>query len=349
MAITPLWCAGMESRSLKEFTSTGNPSYVSISSVQAYTGTYSLLIKATRANENALYNFDAISQGQVGFFIRPQQGYVNNYYPDYMCLWEGDSDWLVITRVIALKGYYGASNVGLYVNGSLQASPVPYTASAWQHWAIDYKIDASAGWVKFYINGVLSIDYTGNTGTASPNGLQFGSTGASASYVADTYFDDMYLTSTVGESAATVPAVKRFIWGTPVADGTKAWTPSTGTDHYALVDETPYSETDYIEAGAANLVDTFTHSLGGIPLGYSINAIWPVSFVSKSEGGIPSTLKLHQTDGVDSEDAAEATLSAVATASVTARFATRPNGESWNLSSAENVEFGVKSSGSFAV
>jgi hypothetical protein len=46
-----------------------------------------------------------------------------------------------------------------------------------------------------------------------------------------------------------------YIYARPTSDITTQWTPSTGTDHYALIDETTANDSDYIYATAAGQTD----------------------------------------------------------------------------------------------
>jgi hypothetical protein len=62
----------------------------------------------------------------------------------------------------------------------------------------------------------------------------------------------------------------------PIADDTKEWTPSTGSDHYAMVNEAPPDgDTSYVEATANNQTDLYkiaTPPSGGSILGAQINS-----------------------------------------------------------------------------
>jgi hypothetical protein len=46
-----------------------------------------------------------------------------------------------------------------------------------------------------------------------------------------------------------------YTYARPTSDITTQWTPSTGTDHYALIDETTANDADYIYATAAGQTD----------------------------------------------------------------------------------------------
>jgi hypothetical protein len=50
------------------------------------------------------------------------------------------------------------------------------------------------------------------------------------------------------------PAVT-YTYARPASDITTQWTPSTGTDHFALIDETTANDADYIYATAAGQTD----------------------------------------------------------------------------------------------
>jgi hypothetical protein len=52
-----------------------------------------------------------------------------------------------------------------------------------------------------------------------------------------------------------LPQSVTYIYARPTSDITTQWTPSTGTDHYALIDETTANDADYIYATAAGQTD----------------------------------------------------------------------------------------------
>jgi hypothetical protein len=53
----------------------------------------------------------------------------------------------------------------------------------------------------------------------------------------------------------SAPSAITYTYARPTSDITTQWTPSTGTDHYALIDETTANDADYIYATAAGQTD----------------------------------------------------------------------------------------------
>jgi hypothetical protein len=53
----------------------------------------------------------------------------------------------------------------------------------------------------------------------------------------------------------SAPSAITFTYARPTSDITTQWTPSTGTDHFALIDETTANDADYIYATAAGQTD----------------------------------------------------------------------------------------------
>jgi hypothetical protein len=53
----------------------------------------------------------------------------------------------------------------------------------------------------------------------------------------------------------SAPVSVTYTYARPTSDITTQWTPSTGTDHYALIDETTANDADYIYATAAGQTD----------------------------------------------------------------------------------------------
>jgi hypothetical protein len=103
----------------------------------------------------------------------------------------------------------------------------------------------------------------------------------------------------------------------PTADGTfKQWTPSTGTSHFALVDETACNTTDYNSTNTAGNRDSYSIDISSIPAGSQITQIEIIPCASKNlNGGSASLLNVfYRFDGVNSADAGSYSLSATSPA-----------------------------------
>lgn len=108
----------------------------------------------------------------------------------------------------------------------------------------------------------------------------------------------------------------------PVSDGSYAqFTPSTGTSHYALVDESSCNgNTDYNSETTTTQRDSYNLSLSSIPNGSTITQISITPCASKNAtGGSNSTFNVfYRLDGVNSADAGSYSLSTTTPADLAA-------------------------------
>jgi hypothetical protein len=128
-------------------------------------------------------------------------------------------------------------------NVLVDSGSVGLSTADWFH--IQFYVDiAASGSISVKINGHESIDYSGDT---RPDPA---TTGTTYVYLYSTltplpaknaYFDDLVIGS--GGYLGDL----RCVDIRPNADGTVQYTPSTGSDNYAMVDETPPSDSDYNE------------------------------------------------------------------------------------------------------
>jgi len=117
-------------------------------------------------------------------------------------------------------------------------------------------ISDSVGTVNVAINGISEISLTGqNTRNGSVSAwdeLRMGtvSNGAAGTIAQEWNFDDLYLTDSSGSGWTGFKGDTRMDVLLPSANGAvRDWTPSTGTDDFAVVDENPPNgDTDYLSA-----------------------------------------------------------------------------------------------------
>ncbi len=99
----------------------------------------------------------------------------------------------------------------------------------------------------------------------------------------------------------------------PSSDGTYTqWTPSTGSTHYTLVDESSCNgTTDYVRTATVGNRDSYGISLSAVPDGSTITAISVKPCASKnSNGGSNSTMNVfYRWNGANSADAGNYSLS----------------------------------------
>lgn len=98
----------------------------------------------------------------------------------------------------------------------------------------------------------------------------------------------------------------------PTGVGTySAWTPSTGTTHYTLVDESACNgTTDYVSTGTVGARDSYAVSLAGIPDGSTITGVSLTPCASRAVSTKAATVSVfYRLNGANSADSAAYSLS----------------------------------------
>lgn len=167
-------------------------------------------------------------------------------------------------------------SVGVYRGESTliaSSSGGKITASTWQYLQIKIKWHNSTGTVDVKVGSESIISDTGldtsSTGNEYINKFRLCSNGGI------TYYDDFYLCDTAGSIRNDFLGDIRIVTLYPISDGTYTdFTPSTGSDHYALVDDPQLvSDTDHNESATIGHKDSYgmtTFSEAGTILGVQI-------------------------------------------------------------------------------
>lgn len=143
----------------------------------------------------------------------------------------------------------------------IETTVTAVTADADNYIEFKATIHDTTGSYELRLNGVdiasdTNVD-TKQTSNAYINGILVGTTGG---LVVKTWkFDDLYVLDTSGSTNNDFLGDVRIDAVYPTADGNyTGWTPSTGTDHYALVDDTTPNESDYVSSSTAAEQDSYT-------------------------------------------------------------------------------------------
>lgn len=119
---------------------------------------------------------------------------------------------------------------------------------------------ATSGSVQIRVNGILVLNLTGVktrvTGSAATvDKWQLLSFAATAQFHDDSTL--WYWT----DPADDITSAPLIYFAVPVSDSVAQWTPSTGTDNFACVDEFPQSTVDYVSSNLAGDVDQYIHAI----------------------------------------------------------------------------------------
>lgn len=128
------------------------------------------------------------------------------------------------------------------------ATPV-VTAGAWHHIEVKALIDDTAGTLEVRVNGRVIIDLdtidTKATSIAGCAQVVWGDNSISSERF---YMKDVIVWDSLGSSNNDFIGDVQIVSLIPTGDTALNWTPSTGTDGYALIDESVPNDTDYISA-----------------------------------------------------------------------------------------------------
>lgn len=191
-------------------------------------------------------------------------------------------------RIRAYRGSIGGT-YGIASSVELAAATDALTVTAWNHIQLRVFVDDTAGELELILNGVPQFSLTGiDTKTSGNNYIGSAMFRTGGDINASGYFDDIYIRTSPSETADSTGAFLGDLRIKPYAlngDGTYSqMTPSTGTDHYALLDEMPPSTTDYVSSSTALQKDSFTFQDISEP-GSSVKAVQINALVHKDDSG----------------------------------------------------------------
>jgi hypothetical protein len=203
-------------------------------------------------------------------------------------------------------------------------TPPAMSLLSWYDWEFHLTIDAVAGAIAIRMDGQTVFSFSGSTGSAATDNWYFWHLGNGADY----YLDDYCLHDAAGAAPGnTWPGPVRVSRQAPVSDAApNQMTPSTGVDHYAVLDERPPSETDYLEALASDLVEKC--GLSALPAAaQTVRALTAIAWARYGDGGAPSRLALGFDDNGQEEYSSDQDLPASLGLPVEHRIITRPGGQ----------------------
>ena len=162
------------------------------------------------------------------------------------------------TNMLILSGSTSGWTITYWsISSGVQTPLTAVTVGNWEHFDILYTSHSTTGRVLVKQNGNVVFDFTGNTST-------YGSVAPIDNVVIAGGYESQYAVDDIWVSTGESYGDSRVRGLVPTADSTTAWATSTGTSHFALVDEIPPSMTDYVSAtGGSGLQDKFTLTVPG--------------------------------------------------------------------------------------
>jgi hypothetical protein len=215
---------------------------------------------------------------------------------------------------------------------------------------IDFKLHASLGLVRLFIENDEVDEFNVDTtniwtsgqwallyfrGRGWTDDIIYGDTDASdpenvtIAYPGDTHVEaQVALTDAVGGVATH-----------------REWTPSTGTDHGALVDEVPPDIADYLESGTIGNRETFKFA-DILPLTGDVFAVKTMPYMVKTESGGRTFKTLVRSGGSDEANASAQGVSITTPAYYSDIYGSNPiSGDPWTPTTVNAAELGVQIAG----
>lgn len=227
--MTILFATGFEMDSNLADISVISNSGTTVNSSLAHTGSYSALL---RSDSYTYVSPTAENELVLSCWVRLDSGNWDDKAFITFTLENGDTIHLEID-----SSEYIALDIDNVKVATAVVSPVIY--DTWINFQVRVVIDDVTGIVQVKKDGALIIDYSGDTqpGTA-PNDIASITMTSPGNF--DLRLDDMVISDTfIGDIR-----IEALV---PDADtATLDWTPSTGGDNYALVDEIPENDSDYV-------------------------------------------------------------------------------------------------------
>lgn len=341
---------GFETGGTGDWVISGGSSGVLIAAVDARTGALGMGNSATTGTAGAVLALPATAKKTVGFAYRALPGALTLGTPTLLNLMSDNAG----TTHLSL-GLIGTGQcrllLGTTASGTQLGVGAPVVAnSAWHYFEVQATIADSGGRCTVRVDGVVVIDYTGDTRNAGTSTnidairLAAGQTNTNTQS-----WDDFYVLNGTDDTAVTGRPDNDFLGDVrvesllPNGDGAvSAWTPSTGTSHSGVVDEAPPNTSDWLSAATLGAQDLWTLSDLSAPT-VQVYGMRPSFYASKTDAGATG-LK-----GVIRESGGTVTVDSTATPLTTTYLPvsatmrkTKPAGGAWSVADVNGLQIGVE-------
>jgi hypothetical protein len=246
-----------------------------------------------------------------------------------------------------MQGASAGSPLHLYTTGDVlrDTKTSAFSGGTWIHIGWDVKVDSTNGWAYVYLNGVLSLSYTGNTGDWDITYFQIG-TGGQPPYQDHEYFDDIYVDDVTGE--ADIPKTPSILYFRPIFPNAvgdySQWTPSSGSG-FQCVDEVPASTADYVQSENLGDKDSYNMATQTLDTDELCKAIIPVIYAKR--GGVTEKIKIGTRLSSVNQFSDEKVLTSGTYALLSERFELDPSGGNWEQADIDALQLIIESAGTY--
>lgn len=231
----------------------------------------------------------------------------------------------------------------VYAGASTLVTEFDYVdSSAWQF--IEFKITvADAGSYEVRVGGETKASGSRDTKYGSNNYCDNVRLFGNSLNNAYNFYDHLYICNGAGSTQNDFLGPVKVVTVRPSGDTAEAdWTTQSGTDHYAMVDESVQDDdTTYVEAGTSGHYDLYQYS-NPADLGSTIHGIQINTDCKETDATTFSLKTVIESDGTTSEDTAQAIGSASYKTLRRLAVTDPKTGSAWTSSGINAAQFGVK-------
>ena len=232
----------------------------------------------------------------------------------------------------------------IYIGSTLVATGTfTYALDTWYNLEFHVKIDDTTGVVQLKVDGILDIDYTGDTKPSTQTTIDSLYLYALGYVVNNAYYDDIAINDTTGAIDNSWCGEGRIEYkiSNGAGDATEL-TPNAGAN-YAAVDELAQDgDTTYVEGSTVDARDLYNLAASGLASGSTIKRVRPVAVAKDTVangGKIALVLKTNGTEYTGSDIPLTTTY---ATAEGT-EYTTNPqSGNAWTIAELDALQAGPK-------
>jgi hypothetical protein len=231
-----------------------------------------------------------------------------------------------------------AGRLRFYGNNTLLAESADnvYPLRSWHYLEVKVVLGAP-GSFEVRINGRTVLSGSGRTTSTANNYANWvGLRGQAQDYI-----DDLYICDNTGTQNADFLGDVKVVTILPNADGSNTgWTPSSGTAHYAVVDEAPANDdTDYLYTSTVGATDT--ENFQDVSLTGSILGVLQLACLRKDDAGSREAALICRSGGSDYEGP-QVALGNSYTYLKQLRESDPATGVAWTVTGLNAAQFGVR-------
>jgi len=204
--------------------------------------------------------------GAVTCSVAASAGGVGNWYLAVGDTGVGAQLTFHINFATKVLNVYRGTSTGTALYSSVSAPLLSNVALTHNTVAVGWKIDPTAGFVYFRINGTAYVTASGTDNTRNTANTRWNRLNIAGSNSGTTLTDHVVVWDLDTDAASTLPVDARIALGVPTGDNSVQMTPNSGSDNWSRVDDVPYdTDSTYVSSATVGHKDIYDISSTWVP------------------------------------------------------------------------------------